>query len=130
MSVQWIRGSQISEELITLAEKEYGILLPEDVKVIVRNNNNGRPSLLCFDSPKSKEHVFKKLLSFKQEDRENIYKARRVLSQIDSTMFPIANDSAGNLICVKDGKIVYLLHETNEVEFLANSFSEFLATLY
>ena len=130
MEIKWIRGSQISDELIKSAEKSFGIQLPEDLKEIIKSNNNARPSLRYFDSSKSKEHEFKKLLSFKEEDKENIYKAKKVLSSVDSTLFPIANDPAGNYICLQGGKIAYWLHETDEIEILANSFSEFLSKLY
>ena len=130
MEIKWIRGSQISDELIKSAEKSFGIQLPKDLKEIIKSNNNARPSLRYFDSPKSIEHEFKKLLSFKEEDMENIYKAKKVLSSVDSTLFPIANDPAGNYICLQGGKIVYWLHETDDIEILANSFSEFLSKLY
>lgn len=130
MDLQWIRGSYISDELITEAENEYGIKLPEDIVSVVKYNNNGRPSLSCFDSPTSKEHELKKMLSFKKEDIENIYKFKKILNSVDPQMFPIANDPAGNLICLRNGMIVYWTHENDEIEVLANSFTEFLSSLY
>lgn len=130
MDIQWKRGSQISDETIVNAELAYGISLPQDIKDIVKNYNNGRPSVSTFDSPIAKEHEVKKLLSFKEEDVENIYKVKNILSSVDVALFPIAIDSAGNIICLKNGKIVYWLHETDEVLTLADSFSEFLSHLY
>lgn len=130
MNLQWIRGSQISDELIAEAEREYGIKLPEDVISVVKYNNNGRPSISCFDSPTSKEHELKKLLSFKKEDKENIYKVKKILTSVDPKMFPIANDPAGNLICLKNGVVVYWMHENDAIEILANSFTEFISSLY
>jgi len=130
MDIQWKRGSQITDEIITAAESAYGISLPQDFKDIVKKHNNGRPSISTFDSPIGKEHEVKKLISLKNNDVENIYKVKNVLSSIDTALFPIAIDPAGNIICFRNGKIVYLLNETEEVVPLANSFSEFLSKLY
>ncbi len=130
MKIEWKRGSQIDDSLIERVEKFFAINLPEDFKIIVKNNNNGRPSVTTFDTQMSKEHVFKKLLSFKEEDLETVYKSKKVLEQVDNSLFPIANDPFGNLICYKDEKLVYWLHEDNSVQFIANSFTQFLSKLY
>ena len=130
MDIQWKRGSQISDEIISEAELAYGICLPQDIKDIVKKYNNGRPSVSSFDSPIGKEHEIKKLISFKKDDIENIYQMKNLLSAIDISLFPIALDPAGNIICYQNGKIVYWLHETDEVYPLANSFSDFLSKLY
>lgn len=130
MNITWRRTSNISEEEIAAAESWYGINLPADIKKIFMQFNNGRPSICLFDSPKAKEHVIKKLLSFKRDDLENIYKAKDILDNEDKTLFPLANDPSGNLICLSGNKVVYWHHETGEVEFLANSFTEFLNNLY
>ena len=130
MNITWRRTSNISEEVIAAAENQFGIKLPADIKKVFMVSNNGRPSACLFDSPKAKEHVMKKLLSFNKEDVENIYKAKSVLDNEDMSLFPLANDPSGNLICLRDNKIVYWHHETGEVEFLANTFTEFLNKLY
>ena len=124
------RASVISEDLITEAENKFCIKLPNDIKAVFLVANNGRPSVCTFDSPSEKEHVLKKLLSFKKEDVENIYKAKTVVDNDDTSLFPLANDPSGNLICLKNNKIVYWHHETGTAEFLANSFTDFLNSLY
>ena len=129
-NIQWKRGSQISDETITEAELAYGIKLPQDVKEVFKFNNNARPFPSTFDSTKSKGHEVKKLLSFKKEDPENIYSVKRLLSTVDKSLFPLAVDSAGNLICIKNNKIVFWLHETNKIIPLANNFTDFLSKLY
>lgn len=130
MGIKWKRGSQISDEIIADAELTYGISLPQDIKDIVKKYNNGRPSISTFDSPIGKEHVVKKLISFKTDDVENIYKVKNMLSTKDTALFPIAIDPAGNIICYYNGRIVYWLHETDEVYPLADSFSDFISKLY
>jgi cell wall assembly regulator SMI1 len=130
MEIAWRRSSVIGEDIIAEAEKQFGIQLPDDIKKVFVYANNGRPSVCTFDSPKSKEHVLKKLLSFKKDDIENVYKAKAVVDNDDKSLFPLANDPSGNLICLKNNIIVYWHHETGEVEFLANSFAEFLNSLY
>lgn len=130
MNITWRRTSVISEEVITAAESQFGVKLPADVKKVFMAFNNGRPSACLFDSPKAKEHVMKKLLSFNKKDIENIYMAKAVLDNDNKTLFPLANDPSGNLICLSNNKIVYWHHETGEVEFLANTFTEFIESLY
>lgn len=130
MSITWKRGSSIDEAIIKEAESAFGISLPEDYKAIVKEYNNARPSVSTFDTEKTSEHVFKKLLSLKKEDVETVYKAKKVLSNVDNTLFPFANDPAGNLLCFKDKSVVYWQHENDKVLKVANSFTEFLGKLY
>lgn len=130
MSITWKRGSQIDERTISEVENAYGISLPQDYKDVVMNNNNARSSVTTFDTTVSKEHVFKKLLSLKKEDIENVYKAKKVLSHIKDSLYPFGNDPAGNLLCLKNGKVVYWLHEDDTILNVADSFSDFLMKLY
>ena len=130
MNLIWNRGSHISEEVLAVVEKCYNIILPDDYKRIVMENNNGRPSLNTFDTKVSKGHVFKKLLSFKTDDIETVYTSKRVVENVDPKLFPIANDPFGNLICLKEGRIVYWLHEDDSIEPIADSFTDFLLSLY
>lgn len=130
MNITWKRGSKIDESTIKKVETKFGITLPGDYKRIIINHNNARPSVSTFDTESSTEHVFKKLLSLKEDDLETVYKAKKVLSTVDDTLFPFANDPAGNYLCFKNGVVVYWLHEDNSVLKVANSFTEFIAKLY
>ena len=130
MNITWKRGSHIDESVINEVETTFGVSLPDDYKKVIAENNNARPSISTFDTEVSKEHVFKKLLSLKKEDIENVYKAKKILSSVDESLFPIANDPAGNLICLKEGRIVYWLHEDDSIEPIADSFTDFLLSLY
>ena len=130
MDITWKRGSKIDESIIKEVETTFGVTLPNAYKSIVIENNNARPSIFTFDTESSREHVLKKLLSLKKEDIETIYKAKKVLSKIDNTLIPFANDPAGNYLCFKGDSVVYWLHEDNSISKVANSFTEFLAKLY
>lgn len=110
-------------------ETKYNVSFPSDLKSILKEYNNGRPSLKIFDSETSKEHEFKKLLSFNLADAENIY------DFIDTDrktkgFVPFANDPAGNLIGLYNGKIYYWLAEFDDVQYLSDTFEEFLSNLY
>lgn len=130
MNITWKRGSKIDESTIKKVEMKFGITLPNDYKSVIIDNNNARPSINTFDAEYTTEHVFKKLLSLKEDDIENVYKAKKVLSEVDNTLFPFANDPAGNYLCFKGESVVYWLHEDNTILEVANSFTEFLAKLY
>ena len=127
MNITWKRGSHIDESIIKEVETTFNISLPEDYKKVIAENNNARPSISTFDTEVSKEHVFKKLT---KDHIQNVYKAKKVLSTVDDSLFPFANDPAGNLICLKNGTVVYWLHEDDSILKVANSFTEFLSSLY
>lgn len=110
-------------------EAKYNVSFPSDLKEIIKAYNNGRPSLKIFDSESTKEHEFKKLLSFNSEDIENIYSFVDIKSEVKGFL-PFANDPAGNLIGLYNDKIYYWLAEFDRIEYLSDSFTEFLNKLY
>lgn len=113
--------------MIREAERTYNIKLPEDYKRTVLLNNNARPESGIFDTEKSKEHVFKSLLSLDKSDLETIYKCH----PYGTNLYPFGIDPAGNLLCFdKFGVVWYWLHETETKEKVANSFTEFINNLY
>lgn len=110
-------------------ETEHNVSFPEDLKEVIKKYNNGRPSLKIFDSESGKEHEFKKLLSFNVYDVENIYSFIDTDRQ-EKNFIPFANDPAGNLIGLYNGKIYYWLSELDQIEYLADTFTSFLSKLY
>ncbi len=110
-------------------EKKAGIVIPDDLKSVIQDFNNGRPSPNCFDLQNEKEKVFKKLLSFNISDVENVYECMELDTVIEG-LIPIASDSFGNFICLHQGKIYYWHSESDQKEFLANTFTDFLNKLY
>ena len=114
---------------ILFVEKEYSIKLPQDLVNLILMYNNGRPEKSLF-LVGDKERVFKKLLSYNKEDRENIFSFIDVLSREMPCLFPIASDPSGNFICLYDGKIVFFEHEISKVQYICDTISDFLKMLY
>ena len=130
MTMTWKYVKKTSEDKITAVEKNNKVNLPKDLKDLILANNNGRPTLSTFDTKKTKERVLKKLLSYNEDDTENIYDAIDFL-QGQKDLFPIGSDPFGNFICLENSnKIVFFNHETNEIEDIANSVTEFMNKLY
>ena len=112
-------------------EKQNHVQFPLNLKQCLKDNNGGRPSLNVFDTDKSKERVFKALLSFNEADAENIYKFFPIIySQSHGRLLPFASDPSGNYLCLQGTKIVLFLHEDETEEGVADSFSELLEKLY
>lgn len=118
-----------NESAIENFEKNQQVHIPNDLKEIISKYNNGRPSLRYFDLGNEKGIEFKKLLSFNSDDKENIFEFLSIDSQ-HSGLLPFADDISGNLLCLYKGKIYFWNHESDTLTFLADTFSEFLATLY
>ena len=114
---------------IDVFEKEHAVSFPADLREILFKNNGGRPSLKYYDTKTEKDKEFKTLLSFNEEDIETIYK-HYPLDTSDKTLIPFASDPAGNYFVVKDEKIYLWNHETDSVDYIANSFSDFLLNLH
>ncbi|MBR4838778.1 MAG: SMI1/KNR4 family protein [Bacteroidales bacterium] len=130
MKITWIHATPISDKLISEVENNYNVQLPNDLKTILKEGNNGVPSKRYFDSEVAKGHEWKTLLSYYKSDVENIHSVLSVLKDVDVNLFPFGDDPAGNMICLKENKVVLWHHETDEIEFVANSISEFLTKLY
>lgn len=106
-----------------------GVSLPDDIKLIVRQHNGGRPSLKYYDLPTEKDKEFKNLLSFNHADMENVF-AFYPLDSENKKLVPFATDPAGNCFVVKNGAIYLWLHELDRTLFVAESFSAFLEMLH
>ncbi|ARQ98958.1 SMI1 / KNR4 family [Campylobacter devanensis] len=128
--MEWKYVKNTTIDRILEVEKQYNIKLPEDLKQCILSYNNGRPSYNIFDTQKTKNRTIKKLLSYNKEDKENIFTFANIIGEENKNCFPIAIDEFGNFICLQDNKIVLWLHETASVEFIANSFNEFLELLH
>lgn len=128
--MNWKYIKATNTECIEKVEKDFFVNLPRDLKDIILKFNNGRPENSTFDTDKSTGRQFKKLLSFNREDRENVYSFVDIVRQFDNELFPIADDPAGNFICLKNSEIVLLNIESGETEFIANSITDLISKLY
>lgn len=87
--------------------------------------NGGRPNKELFDTDKTRGRVIKKLLSFRPNDKENVWNCPSDIG------IPFAMDHYGNYIAFeKDSeKVIFVDHETDQIEFVANNFKEFILKL-
>ena len=128
-TITWLFASQVARAVVEKVAKENGFTLPEDLIQLVLKGNNGTPSKKKFDSEHGREHMVKTILSYIPEDIENVYDAIDVLRESCYRLYPIANDPAGNLICLSPKGIVLWNHETDEVDFIAKTVTLFLESL-
>ena len=111
-------------------EKDNHITIPQDLKQCIKDNNGGRPSLNVFDTNKSRDRVFKTLLSFNKADKETIFSLFPSIHSEHNGLIPFASDPGGNYLCIQGTKIVLFLHENETLEDIADSFSELLLKLH
>lgn len=64
-------------------------------------------------------------MSFNEEDKENVYKAIKRVSEDNDKLVPIAKDPGGNYFCLFYGKVVFWSHEDGETIEAADSFESF-----
>lgn len=126
MNWKYVKPTTI--EKIQSVENMYNIQLPQDLKDLILRYNNGRPEKSYF-IVNDKERIFKKLLSYNEEDIENIYPYIDILRKVNKDLFPIASDPGGNFICLAEGKIVYWEHELRKYEVVSNSITDFINLL-
>lgn len=126
----WKYVKKTTEEKIKSVESKYNVILPDDLKELVLKNNNGRPDPNSFDTKKNKDRVIKKLLSFNEEDSDNIYTFANILLKETEGLFPFAIEPSGDLICLHNNEIVHLNLETLEVEFISKTVSDFIDMLH
>ena len=112
-------------------EKENNIELPKSLKETVLNFNGARPRPNTFDSEFNKECVFKSLLSFNINDKENIFEVTKWMKENSINLIPFASDPAGNYLCFnQDKQVILWKYETNKCEFVCDSFEKLVDSLY
>jgi hypothetical protein len=116
--------------------------LPEDFKECVKHNNGANPELEIFRTKNGKrirKRVFNNLCSFNKENSGNIWRLNDWNGWMSDwnrngemeNYISFAKDPFGNLICFDktNNSVVWVDHETLNIEFVANSFTEFIASL-
>lgn len=112
-------------------EKKYGIVIPEELRALIRTANAATPSKYNFMLGAT-ERVVGAILSFNEgeTDTDTVYTALSAME--DKTLVPFAIDPFGNYICYanKDNKVVFWDHETSAVTSTEKGLSAFLDSLY
>lgn len=114
---------------ITNIEKKYNINIPNYLKDLIIQYNGGRSVNNIFDTNNNKEKVFKCLLSYNSDDRENIYIYNDLF---ETNHIPFANTPSGDVIClnIKNQKIELYLHETDKFELVSDNIEKFIEGSY
>lgn len=123
----------MSADLIADFESTAGYCFCDAFRNCVLLNNGGRPSKRCFDTDKAKGREIKSLLSFNKEDRETVWKIFEwSKTELANQFIPFAIDNFGNLICFDNinSKVVFLNHEDQSTECIADNFETFINELY
>ena len=108
-----------NQKAVELFLNKHQINLPEKLVQCLSTNNGGRLSMGLFDTNEGKEYVFKSLLSYNEEDLENIYMVYPQLFK-GTHFYPIGTTPAGDFVCydLSEFKYVLLKHETGRIEVI------------
>lgn len=131
--MEWILGRKIEEQLILEFEKAVNYRFPDAFRRCALENDGAYAEPDVFDTACSKEQAIKCLCSFGKDSRESIWVFPEFENEeLEKRYVIFAGDNFGNHICFdrKDDSVVFIDHETEEVEFVAPSFTAFEEMLY
>ena len=106
-----------NEDSVSSFLLKQGIVIPHNLIHFLEVHNGGRPQESTFITASGREHVFKCLLSYNDDDVETIYKVYPGNFK-SANLLPLGSDASGNFICYDyiNEKYVVLLHETGKCE--------------
>ena len=135
--MNWKRVKPIKDEnAIQEFESLVQYTFPDSFKACVALYNGGRPEKTGFLTATKEEMLVKALFSFNKNDLEHIWLANEWAEEdeveIRKQYVAFAGDDFGNSICFEKStdNVVFLDHETLEVEFVAADFDAFLECLF
>lgn len=112
-------------------EKQFGIIIPQDMRQFIIENNAANPSLnlVMLDGI---ERVLDSVLSFneKEDDAVTFAQIFRTLKNVNN--IPFAMDPFGNVFCYNtiDNVVVFYNHEVNRFERTNMGFKKFISSLH
>lgn len=132
MSMAWKYKIELEDEnVFAEIEQERGIIIPEELKELIKEENAATPDKYNF-MVGSTERVLGAILSFnkKEEDTDTVFTALEVIE--DKNLFPFAIDSFGNYICMDltTEEAVFWDHETGNVSSTEKNLKDLLKSLY
>ena len=132
MAIQkWIRSKPLENPLaVKQLQEKYNFSLSGDLVNCILSNNGAKPRPNTIVLKNGEENDVKMLLSYNENDPENIYKViEYFIKSYNGSLIPFASDSAGNYYC-EQGKRIVLWSLNNEIMPVCNSFLSFLDSLY
>ena len=139
MNWRWTEPLE-SEGLISEFEAKENYDFPKDYIEIIKNFNAGYPELeefISLQGKRKRKRVFSSLLSLNKGSKSNMWRTNEIIhtvwaknGELDQYVV-FANDPFGNKICFDktNDHIVFIDHETLSIEPVADSFSDFVASL-
>lgn len=132
MDITWNYKIELSNDAVfSDIEEEYGIVIPEEVRNLIKEYNAATPSKYNF-MVETAEKVLGAILSFNKEDNDvdTVFTALDVIE--DKNLIPFAIDPFGNYICydVKVCEVIFWNHETDENVSTGKNLEQFLESLY
>ena len=115
----------ISRDDIGRLEKIAGVEIPQPVVGFIIEHNNGRPIRNTLLMPSGDERIFEKLLSFNEQDVENVFSTlnNHCDDFRDVGLIPVAMDPFGNYFCLNaknNFRVDFWRHESGSTEVAAN----------
>ncbi len=132
MAIQkWSRPKPLENpSAVKQLQEKYGFALSGDLTNCILSNNGARPRPNAIILKNGEENDVKLLLSYNENDPENIYKViEYFIKTYSGSLIPFASDSAGNYYC-EQGKRIVLWTQNNVILPVCSSFLQFLDSLY
>lgn len=143
MERQYVRRNERMNEIVWMNEEPlespqsfadfeemFRCQLPHDLRELVSRHNYASPDKGLFEIG-DKEVSFDSLLSFNRSDDFNVFRCAEALSDgKELEAIPFAESAFGNLICMKDDRVVFWEHEEGDYIPVADSLSDFLELLH
>lgn len=133
MKNKWQLSINLTPDTLFGIEKEFDIILTNNLKEFLLKNNGSIPSKKYFDTLSSKEEVLNNVIDFNSESIESFGKIFNILKKIlPLNVIPFAKDGFGNYICIDttNENIVFYEHENQKTIHIANNLEEFINNLY
>lgn len=118
-----------NEDSIDKIKSKLNIEIPEDLINLIKNYNGGYPNKSSFNIKDYGTTDFKCLLSYNEEDDENIYDIiDYFIDKYNGGVLPFACDSGDGYYCISDKGIIYV--NDNKSYFISENINKLLLSLY
>lgn len=137
--MEWRYVKELKNEgLVAEFEEMIGYEFPQDFKECINFINGGRPKYQDFDTTFCEGRDILAINSFNKDDSGNMWNSYEwdedcgEFEGFTGRYIPFAYSEGGDDICfdTSNNHVVYIDHETAEVEEVADTFTEFINSLY